>query len=552
MDNNLYSGYIEDLIPETFSNIYIIDMMSDLVSEYAFENKKFICKNTLPFVNFFSELQNIVHPDDLDGYVKSISADNLREKMEQGIKCSRYEYRKKISDNNYDWYSNVIKLIETDDKKVALVLVENINENIKLESKSSIDTLETKQKILFDAVTDAIVKLNGVMNINCTTNNPEIKSLTGYVNNVLADLTNSVPDLSKAMTENMISAVNQGNTKTIIIVDDDNVTCNLLSKTFDDIYKVLVAHDGQEAIDILEKNSDINNIEEKDKIIGMFLDLNMPGIDGFGVLDYMSSKNLLTKMPVVIISGDYDQATKEKAYTYPIADVLEKPFNVQIVKHRIGNLIKLYKSNNSLNEIVLTQHEEIKNVLRMIVKSYLYDYATDVKRVSSYVNVLAHQVSEDYAEYKFDGNRIAKLTEASKYYNIGLYTLPHKMFNKQNFNDDEIKIIKSHPMIGLSIFDSVLYRITDRIFNHYAKDIIEYHEENYDGTGYPTGAKGDDIPIAVQIASVAIEYNELLKVMNESSIIDEISKKAGTKFNPKVVESLKKVSEKIKEINTKI
>ena len=224
MDNNLYSGYIEDLIPETFSNIYIIDMMSDLVSEYAFENKKFICKNTLPFVNFFSELQNIVHPDDLDGYVKSISADNLREKMEQGIKCSRYEYRKKISDNNYDWYSNVIKLIETDDKKVALVLVENINENIKLESKSSIDTLETKQKILFDAVTDAIVKLNGVMNINCTTNNPEIKSLTGYVNNVLADLTNSVPDLSKAMTENMISAVNQGNTKTIIIVDDDNVT----------------------------------------------------------------------------------------------------------------------------------------------------------------------------------------------------------------------------------------------------------------------------------------------------------------------------------------
>ena len=90
----------------------------------------------------------------------------------------------------------------------------------------------------------------------------------------------------------------------------------------------------------------------------MFLDLNMPRVDGFGVLDYMSSKNLLQRMPVIIISGDYDQITKDRAYLYPIADMLEKPFNVQVVKHRIKNFIKLYKSNNSLNEIVLNQPQD--------------------------------------------------------------------------------------------------------------------------------------------------------------------------------------------------
>ena len=124
------------------------------------------------------------------------------------------------------------------------------------------------------------------------------------------------------------------------------------------------------------------------------------------------------------------------------------------------------------------------------------------------------------------------------------------MFKKQNFNSDEIKIIKSHPMIGLSIFDSVLYRNTDRIFNHYAKDIIEYHEEKYDGSGYPNGLNKDEIPVAAQITSIAIEYNELLKVMNESSIMDEIVKKSGTSFNPKIVESLKNCIEEIKKINT--
>jgi CheY-like chemotaxis protein len=137
----------------------------------------------------------------------------------------------------------------------------------------------------------------------------------------------------------------QYQTKTILIVDDSNIIRNFAKRIFDGQYSVGTAKDGQEAIDILEKNNSVASIKGTDKIVGMFLDLNMPVVDGFGVLDYMSSKNLLSKMPVIIISGDYDQITKDRAYLYPIADMLEKPFNVQVVKHRIKNFIKLYKSN---------------------------------------------------------------------------------------------------------------------------------------------------------------------------------------------------------------
>ena len=550
MNNNDYTSVIGTLIPTTFNNIYIIDMMSDLVMEYIFDNNLFVLKNTIPFTSFYSDLENTIHKDDIKGYIDSISSNYLQENSNKGISHIRYEYRRKL-DDGYDWYCNITKLLDVNGKKLTLVLVENINENIMSQDvdQRAVEMVKAQQKNVFDVMSSAIIKLNGVININAGSNNLEVKSLTDYINEILVDLTNSIPELAKSLTDNMIRTTNQGIAKTLLIVDDDQITCKLLAKTFEDNYKIIIANNGQEAIDILEKNNSTNSIEETDKIVGMFLDLNMPVIDGFGVLDYMNSKNMLAKMPVIIISGDYDQETKDRAYLYRIADVLEKPFNVQVVKHRINTFVKLYKSNNSLNEIVLNQQQDVKNVLKTIVNSYLYDYSNDVKRVSSYVRILAKQVSNDYPEYKMDDSRIEILTEASKYYNVGMYILPNKMFQKQSFTEDEINMIKSHPIQGLTIFESVLYKNADSVFNNYAREIIEYHEERFNGNGYPHGYNGDRIPLSAQITSVAIEYNKLLKMINESSILNEIIKGANTKFNPKIVESLKKCITEIKAIN---
>lgn len=550
MNSNEYNVVISQLIPTTFNNIYIIDMMSDLVMEYGFENNLFMLKNTIPFTTFYADLENNIHPQDIKGYVDSISSTFLQENLNKGFEHIRYEYRLRLESGEYDWYSNVTKLINVNGKKLTLVLVENINENIASEdtSKYELELVQAQQKNIIDVVSSAIVKLTNVININAGTTNLEIKSLIEYINQVLVELTNSFPEITKNLTESMIRSTNQGTEKTLVIVDDDPVTCKLLTKTFEDTYKILVASNGQEAIELLEKNNSVTSTQETNKIVGMFLDLNMPVVDGFGVLDYMSSKNLLSKMPVIIISGDYDQQTKDRAYLYRIADVLEKPFNVQVVKHRINTFVKLYKTNNSLNEVVLTQHQDIKNVVRTMVKSYLYDNSTDVKKVSTYVNILTKQLTIDYPEYKIDEIRIKKITDASKFYNIGMYTLPSKMLEKQEFTGEENKIIKGHPFIGLSIFNSVLYKGTDSIFNHYAKDIIEYHEEHYDGTGYPYGYKGDKLPIAPQIVSVAIEYNELTKKMNEDLVLEEIVKQSGTKFNPHVVESLKKCISELRNV----
>ena len=545
--NDNYIKSIQSTISKVFRKIYIIDTLNDIVKEYTEKDGKLECIKEDAFTNYYNELVEVIHPDDLNGLIETMDVRTVESKIATDEDL-RYKYRKKISEDEYEWFTNIIRVIETEDKrKVTLVLTDKAeNTPSKVEKSKREEELEQKEKKIFDNVSDSIIKLNRIININCTSHDPEIKSITEYIGSILSDLSNKFPEISELLSNNMINNANQGE-RTILIVDDDPVTCNLMDRIFKDQYKVVVCKSGKEVIDLIEKNLDNNTINKKAKFIGMFLDLNMPEVNGFEVLDYMSRVNLLTKLPVVIISSDKHEV-RDKAYNYPIADVIEKPFNVKIIKHRMNILIKLYKANNSLNEIVLTQHQDIKNVLKLLVKSYLCDCELDIKRISSAVNLIMRELSNKYPEYKTDDMRIQKITEASKYYNIGLFTLPKKLLTKTDWNSEELAIIKGHPQIGLTIFDSVLYRNTDRIFNHYAKDIILYHEERFDGKGYPNKLKGDEIPIAAQVLSVALEYN-YLDSKGETNIIEKIKENSGTKFNPKVVEALISSEEKIKKAN---
>ena len=544
MIENNYIESITNSVSDIFYKIYIVDTLKDLIFEYKYLNERIECINTMAFTSFYSDLNNKVHPDDIKGYIDSLNINTIEASENGDI---RYKYREG-ENGKYKWYTNITKVINNkDNRKVVLVLIEELDDNKSTDDKSKKEQeLEKKEKMIFDRVCDTLQQLNRIININCTSHNSEIKSITEYMNGAINELVFSFPEISERMGKELITNANEGE-KAIIIVDDDAITRNILERAFKDLYKIIVCDSGKEVINILEKNYDSNSIDKKYKIIGLFLDLNMPEVTGFDVLDYMNGKNLINRLPVVIISGD-NHEEREKAYMYPIADVLEKPFNINIVKHRMLNLIKLYKANNSLNEIVMNQHEDIKNVLRLLVKSYMIDCDQNIKKMCAYMHILMLQVSNDYNEYKIDNQRIDKITEATKYYNIGLFTLPKTILNKTKFNKEELQIIKSHPQIGINIFESVLYHNTDTIFNQYAEDMILYHEEKYDGTGYPNGLKKEEIPIVAQVLSVIIEYNDL-KLRGINDIYEKIKKESGYKFNPKVVDSLGKVLNEFEKIS---
>lgn len=120
---------------------------------------------------------------------------------------------------------------------------------------------------------------------------------------------------------------------TILVADDSNIVRNFVSRIFSNTYKVGVAKDGKEALEIIKANQENNYIK------AILLDLNMPNVDGFAVLDYMKQNQLFTEMPVSIISGDSSKETIDKAFKYHIVDMIKKPFNDIDIKRVVEKTI---------------------------------------------------------------------------------------------------------------------------------------------------------------------------------------------------------------------
>ena len=127
--------------------------------------------------------------------------------------------------------------------------------------------------------------------------------------------------------------------KSIIVADDSHIIVNIVKRAFEGQYDVISAQNGDEAITILENN-------DLDNIVGMLLDLNMPVVDGFAVLEYLNNNGLFSKVPVSIITGDDDMDIIGKAFKYNIIDVLKKPFNIDNVKKIVEKTISIRSIDN--------------------------------------------------------------------------------------------------------------------------------------------------------------------------------------------------------------
>ena len=112
--------------------------------------------------------------------------------------------------------------------------------------------------------------------------------------------------------------------KAILVVDDSNITRNLIDHVYKDKYKVLMANDGKAAMDIVDVM--------KESIVAILLDLNMPDVDGFEVLDYFMQNNILEEIPVCIITGEEAPEIIGKVKTYPVSAILLKPFSTDQIK----------------------------------------------------------------------------------------------------------------------------------------------------------------------------------------------------------------------------
>lgn len=535
---NEYKGIINETIINIYNEILVIDIMEDKLYKYLVKDNSVSYVEEISYMKYLNDCKDFIFEDDIDNYIDSLSISRL----ENEINGLSVNYRMK--DNRigtYLEYTNNVRLCEKNDKKIIVVLVSLVKN-----SKSLVTTsdggksfLENKLNKMVDSVALAILKIHNIVN-----NDTNIQGKEDFINSILSSLTNEFPEFNESLNGNALFLEDTGR-DTVLIVDDDMMTCNLIKKVFEKKYDVILAHNGEDAIEILNNADRIN-------ISCIFLDLIMPVLDGFSVLNYLDENNYLNKLPVIIISGNYDKETRARAYSYQIADMLEKPFNVQVVRHRINNLINLYRTNSSITDILSQQHRDLKNIVNSLVTSYELDNSKCVEMLRKYVRILAMQVSIQCPEYNINSNMIDKIANSAVYYAIGNWTLPKSLLYKKGvYNEEERSIINMANINGANIVKYVISKDNRDIDINYCYDIAKSCNERYDGLGYPQGLSSNSIPVAAQIVSLAIEYNNLINTIvpvDYDKVASLIIMESGRKFNPKIVDSFKNVKTEFEAI----
>ena len=302
---------------------------------------------------------------------------------------------------------------------------------------------------------------------------------------------------------------------TILIVDDVDINREILCEIFQG-YRTIQAENGKEAVDIIAANLNVISV--------VLLDVVMPVMDGVAVLKEMKKRKWMDDIPVLLITGEATTEIEREAYRLGASDIIKKPFDPDVAKQRVKNVIELYYNKRHLEDMVELQtkvlrkqaeelqsiNDRIVDVMSNVVEFRNLESGNHVKRVKTFTNILAKYVAQEYPEYHLDSDAINMITSAAALHDVGKIVIPDAILLKPGRLDkEEFEIMKSHTTRGCEVID-MLADIQQGEYGKVSYEICRHHHERYDGRGYPDGLKGEEIPIAAQIVSVADVYDALV------------------------------------------
>lgn len=338
----------------------------------------------------------------------------------------------------------------------------------------------------------------------------------------------------------------------ILIVDDSEMNREILSSILGDEFDILEAADGKECISVIRKYG-------RD-IALVLLDIVMPEMDGFEVLEFMNKHEWIDDIPVIMISSEDSVASVKKAYEMGVSDYINRPFDVEVVHRRVFNTIKLYAKQRRLIALITNQvYEKEKNnrilieILSQIVEFRNGESGRHVLNVNIITGILLEQLTQITDKYNISWSDRLIITTAASLHDIGKIGINEKILNKAGrLTPQEIEKIKEHTVIGASILENMeLFKDEELVKTAY--QICRWHHERYDGRGYPDGLKGEEIPVSAQVVALADVYDALVsrRVYKKSYSHEEAMKmilggECGA-FNPVLLQCLTEAQDKIKE-----
>lgn len=321
----------------------------------------------------------------------------------------------------------------------------------------------------------------------------------------------------------------------LLVADDEQKICRLLESFFSERgFQVLTAHDGASAIALIRS--------ERPHLV--FLDLHMPGMSGLEILEQARQVDAMIK--VIVITAVEDEQTMSRARLLGATDYVIKPFSLEYLKDEV-----LGKVSTSLYEDLRTANEELQRSLtsmRQVTRGIVAAFSMVVSKIDPHYT---HEHVSRSVEYA--GKILTKLRAKGVNFNdmpdevllagillhdVGKIFTPKEILHKPGpLTDEEWEIMRRHPTDGAEILEQI-----DGLKE--MAQIIRCHQEAYDGSGYPAGLKGEEIPIGARIATVVDAFDAMVtdrpyrKGMGIARAIEELQRNRGTQFDPTVVDTL--------------
>lgn len=352
-------------------------------------------------------------------------------------------------------------------------------------------------------------------------------------------------------TKGRIIATHDENRETILIVDDSAMNRMLLSDILADTYNIIEAVDGEEAIAILQQHASEISI--------VVLDMVMPKVDGFGVLEAMNENRWIQFIPVVSISTESSPEFAERAYSLGVTDFINRPFDELTVIRRVSNTIKLYAKQRKLMNMVANEifEKERNGSLMITILSHIVEFRNGesgmhVINIGTLTEILLNQISKKDDKYYLPYAERDLIVKASALHDIGKISIPEEVLNKPGkLTDEEFEAMKQHTVIGYQMLSDLGFQ--DEPLVKVSREITRWHHERYDGRGYPDGLKGDEIPLSAQIVSLADVYDALTServykpaFSHEKAIQMILNGECGA-FNPLLLECLVEAQDAIRQ-----
>ncbi len=321
----------------------------------------------------------------------------------------------------------------------------------------------------------------------------------------------------------------------LLVADDEPKICRLLENFFAERgFEVILANDGASALASIK--------EERPHIV--FLDLHMPGLNGLEVLK--EAKLVDETIKIIVITAVEDQEVIQKAKALGAADYVIKPFSLEYLKEEV-----LLKVSTSLYEDLRTANRDLKKSLdsmRQVTRGIVSAFSMVVSKIDPHYTHEHVSRSVEYAT-----KILTKLREMGialgdapdevllagiLLHDVGkIFTPKEILFKPGPLSEDEWKVMRRHPTDGAEILEQIAG------LEELAR-IVRYHQESYDGTGYPEGLKGEQIPLGARIASVVDAFDAMItdrpyrKGMPIEKAIDELKRCRGIQFDPQVVDAI--------------